>query len=199
MIRAALLLLVCLPALAEVPREALQYRRDLTREARAAMGLQAPIATLAGQIHQESAWNASARSYAGAGGLAQFMPGTATWIAQAYPVLGPADPYSPKWAIRAMVRYDAHLLNRFPGAADECERWGFALGSYNGGEGWMRKRIARSAQPDRCFGASCDINPGILPANQAQNRDYPHRIIAGLAPAYERAGWGRNVCAGRVP
>lgn len=88
MIRLALsLILLCLlsgchPVFAvSIPVEARQYQRELTRNARAVWGLNAPVSTFAAQIHQESQWNARARSPVGAQGLAQFMPATASWIA----------------------------------------------------------------------------------------------------------------------
>lgn len=85
MIRLALsLILLCLLSgchpvfAASIPVEARQYQRELTRNARAVWGLNAPVSTFAAQIHQESQWNARARSPVGAQGLAQFMPTTAS-------------------------------------------------------------------------------------------------------------------------
>ena len=81
------LLALALPVQAQVPQAAQQYRALLVRTAHAVWGLDAPVAVLAAQIHQESAWNAQAISRVGAQGLAQFMPATATWIAGVDPAL----------------------------------------------------------------------------------------------------------------
>ena len=125
-----LILLVssCQPAhAAGIPHAAEQYRRTLVRAAHAEWGLHAPIATMAAQVHQESAWHANARSPVGAQGLAQFMPATAHWMAELYPnSLGPAQPYNPGWALRAMVQFDRWLYERNQ-AISECERWACLL------------------------------------------------------------------------
>ncbi|MDO4769711.1 MAG: lytic transglycosylase domain-containing protein [Brachymonas sp.] len=63
----------------QIPARAHQYRRVLTQQAYAQWGLDAPIAALAAQVHQESAWRPEAVSHVGARGLAQFMPATARW------------------------------------------------------------------------------------------------------------------------
>jgi soluble lytic murein transglycosylase-like protein len=104
-------ILLCLAGTAQaIPMQAQQYRRALTQEAQRTWGLGAPVARFAAQVHQESGWRADAKSKY-ASGLAQFTPATADWIAQVYPVEfdGIAAPYSPKWALRALVIYDRHL------------------------------------------------------------------------------------------
>lgn len=60
------LLALALPVQAQVPQAAQQYRALLVRTAHAVWGLDAPVAVLAAQIHQESAWNAQAISRVGA-------------------------------------------------------------------------------------------------------------------------------------
>ena len=60
------------------------YKRELIREARAAMGLDAPVAMLAAQIHQESLWRPNAQSKY-ANGLTQFTPETEAWIKGVFP------------------------------------------------------------------------------------------------------------------
>ncbi|EJP2482718.1 transglycosylase SLT domain-containing protein, partial [Salmonella enterica] len=56
------------------PPAALKYRSDVIRASRVDWGLNAPVADVAAQLHQESGWNPAARSPVGAQGLAQFMP-----------------------------------------------------------------------------------------------------------------------------
>lgn len=174
-----------------IPREAKAHKRTLVREARSIWGVEAPVGLLAAQIHQESRWNHLAKSRVGASGLTQFMPSTAEWIVEVYPELGPVDVFSPKWAIRAMVRYDKFLHDRIRGALNDCERWGFTLSAYNGGLGWVQRRQSRSEHPGRCFGATCDINPGISSANQRENSRYSRRIMLEWQPLYLNDGWGR--------
>lgn len=180
-------------AAAEPPREALQYQRDLIRSARFVWGLSAPIALFGAQIHQESGWRKEARS-AYAGGLAQFTPDTAAWIGSLYKdELGVADPYSPSWAMRALVRYDRHLFDRIE-AATPCDRWAFTLAAYNGGPGWISrdKAMARTAgaDPDRWWGEVERFSPRAAWAFK-ENRGYPRRIILDLQPRYTR--WGAGV------
>lgn len=178
---------------AEIPLEAAKYRRDLTRNARLVWGIDAPVATFAGQIHQESGWRHDARSKY-AGGLAQFTPDTADWIGGAFPELAERQPFNPAWAIRALVRYDLWLWERTKGAASDCERWGFVLQSYNSGLGWVQKRRRASPPGDQCFNASCNVNPGVLPANQREAENYPRLIAKVHEPKYVTAGWGRGAC-----
>ncbi|MDG3784759.1 lytic transglycosylase domain-containing protein, partial [Pseudomonas aeruginosa] len=57
--------------------------------------------------------------------MAQFMPGTAEWIAGLYPAaLGTNQPFNPGWALRALVTYDRWLYDRNQ-ASSECDRWAF--------------------------------------------------------------------------
>lgn len=173
------------------PRESLPYQRDLIRNARAVWGMMAPIATFAGQIHQESTWRADIVSHAGAEGLAQFMPATAKWIAGAYPQeLGENQPRNPSWALRGLVRYDKHLWDRQAKWNTECDRMKFTLSDYNGGSGWRMKRQQRSSDPGS-FEITGIINPGITSGNQRENQEYPQRIIHRWQPLYQP--WGPGV------
>lgn len=182
---------------AQVPREALEFRRDLIRETRFKWGLNGPSASFAAQIHQESRWNAGARSRVGAQGLTQFMPATAKWISEFDPQLAQNTPYNPQWAIRALVTYNKYLWDRVD-AVNDCERLAFAMAAYNGGLGWTFKRKAiaeiSGVSPKRCFNQACDINPGITPANQRENQEYPRRILLKHEPMYVTAGFGRGAC-----
>lgn len=178
---------------ADPPREALKYQRDLVRTARYAWGPDAPIAAFAGQIHQESGWNPYALSRIGAQGMAQFMPATSRWIAEVYPDLVDGSPSDPRWAMRALVRYDRWLWDRVK-ADDACERMAFALSAYNGGLGYVYRRQKASPQPGVCFDATCRINPGIHPSNQRENEDYPARILKRHQLIY--ANWGETLCLG---
>lgn len=181
-----------------IPERARQYQRQLTAEAHTVFGLQAPIATLAAQLHQESGWAWNVSSGVGAHGLAQFMPATAADMAEKYPTeLGPADPGNPSWAIKAQTRYMRDLARAAPGAT-ECDTMAFALSSYNGGLGWLRRdqAVARSKgiPADTWFGAvEIAVDKRRAPANVKENRGYPRRILLLLSPVYAQAGWGRAV------
>jgi membrane-bound lytic murein transglycosylase MltF len=186
---------VCASAVAQVPASADHYRRELTRIAQQEMGLGAPVALFAAQIHQESSWRSTAKSpYAQ--GLTQFTPATAKWISEIYPDLGPAAPYSPSWAMRAMVRYDLHIMASVKPwhARDipQCDKWAFTLSGYNGGPGWItrdrRQAEAAAHCPDRWW-ASVENYSTRSAAAFKENRHYPQRILKELAPRYVAAAW----------
>lgn len=203
LILALILLALVLPsdAGAQPPTASLKYRAELTRASQAVWGLRAPVPMFAGQIHQESAWRPEVCSpYAC--GLTQFTPDTAEWIAQAYGVeLGSADAkqarFNPKWAIRAMVRYDKHLWDRHEDAATECDRAAFMLSGYNGGNGWTnrdkRLTLSRGGDPTRWWG-HVELHSNRAGWAIRENRDYPRRILYQHQPRY--ATWGRVVCSG---
>ncbi len=69
----------------------------------------------------------------------------------------------------------------------------FALSAYNGGLGWVYKRQKQSAEPGRCFGGTCGLNPGITAASQRENAEYPDVILHRYEPLYRL--WGRGSCA----
>jgi soluble lytic murein transglycosylase-like protein len=174
-----------------IPAQAQRYQLTLKREAHMAWGLNAPVATFAAQVHQESRWRINARSPVGAIGLAQFMPATATWIGDINPSLAERAPTNPTWALRALVTYDKWLADRIR-ADDACQDMAFALSAYNGGLGWVYKRQKLSQQPGQCLGGTCTINPGITPAAQRENQHYPELILRRYEPLY--AAWGNGVC-----
>lgn len=179
----------------QVPRQALQWQRELTRNVRSVWGLDAPIALFAAQIHQESGWRADARSQY-ANGIAQFTPGTATWLSGVYHDLGEPQPTNPAWAMRALSRYDKHLYDSLTATTD-CDRWAFTLSAYNGGISWVNRdrAIARASRDDddRYWGHVERYNSGRAPSMFLENRMYPLRIMMVVQPVYAEAGWGRGV------
>lgn len=174
-----------------VPAAANQYKARVIREAHAAGGLGAPVANFAAQLHQESGWKDTAKSGVGAVGLAQFMPGSAAWIANLYPAdLKPAAPYDADWAVRALVRYDYWLYARVPHFAPGDERWGAALASYNAGLGWILKdAVAATCDKTLWFACVSTVPDKRTESNQEQSRNYPQRILHVIRPAYQAANW----------
>ena len=92
----------------------------------AAWGL--PPGYFARLIWQESHFDPNAMSFAGAQGIAQFMPGTAR-------LQGLANPYDPAEALGRSARYLRFL-------ADKFGNLGLAAAAYNGGEGAVGRFIA---------------------------------------------------------
>jgi membrane-bound lytic murein transglycosylase MltF len=180
----------------EIPAASAQYRRELTRNARMVWGIDAPIATFAAQVHQESGWRPNARS-AYAHGLSQFTPATAEWIGGLDPLLAGGDTGNPVWALRALVRYDLWLWDRAPATAPPCDRMAFVLAGYNGGWGWIikerRRAPAAGVATDRWWG-QVEMICIRSQASCLENRGYPRRILRLLEPSYIKAGWGVGSC-----
>lgn len=194
---AGLVAFAVLEAAAQIHPGAAKHRLDLTRAARMVWGLDAPVATFAAQVHQESGWRADARSPVGAQGIAQFMPATAKWIGEVYPELAGADVWTPTWAFRAMVQYDLHLWRSIE-ARTPCDRMAMTLSAYNGGGGWVNRDKRRAAQlgldPLRWWGSVETVNAGRAPHFWIENRGYPRRILGALEPRY--VAWGPMSCKG---
>ena len=83
-------------------------------------------AILHGLIEQESGFDPSATSSAGAAGLTQLMPGTAS-------SLGVANPLDPAESIEGGARYLGQLMGQFGGNAED------ALAAYNAGPGAVQQ------------------------------------------------------------
>ena len=194
------LLTVC--ASAQVPPAAYGYQHLQRQQAQAVWGLNAPLATLAAQVHQESGWNCDARSYVGALGCTQFMPATANDMGKRYPdSLSPPNPRNPRWAFRAQAQYMLYLYagRGAKGAVNACERMAFALASYNGGEGWVIRDRARADAAGRprgvFFGVAQNVNAGRRADFKKENAEYPDRILRKIEPRYINAGFGKGSCS----
>lgn len=181
-------------ALGQVPPAAEVYRRDLTRTAVAVWGLDAPVSSLAAQLHAESAWRPDAVSWAGAAGLAQFMARTADDVARQYPELSPPNRFDPRWAMRAQSTLMRELFDGHYGW-DDCERYGKATASYNQGPRWTRRAEDLADDPTRWFGDVEHINPGKASSAYRETFGYVRRILLTLTPVYVDAGWGRGHCS----
>lgn len=185
------------PAAAQpIPQAAHQHRATLTRAAHTAWGLDAPIAALAAQVHQESGWRANALSPVGAQGLTQFMPATARWwCAREKQSAAECQPYNPTWALRSMVGYDKYLYDLTPARFTPYERLYVALRGYNGGLGHWRAEAAVAGATNH-FPSLTQIDAACGRARRAavhctENLGYPRRILLELQPRY--ASWGATL------
>ena len=185
--------LVVLNTALAIPPAAIRYRSDLTREAHAVAGLNAPIPMYAAQIEQESAWRPGITAWDNGRGLAQFMDATSMTITALYPDLGKSDPYNPIWAMRALVRYDTWLVARAKGH-DPCNARAAALHSYNAGLGYTQYQQRHSPKPDQWF----DVTEHVATKQSAKNfeysRMYPRWILQKRQPGYKM--WGSYTCQG---
>lgn len=165
----------------------LAYRSMVAREAQAVHGPDAPTPMYIGQIRQESSCRPGVTASDLGRGIAQFMDGTTKQVATLFPELGPADPYNPRWAIRAMIRYDGWIYRRVKGK-DECHRWGAVLKSYNAGLGYTQQAQAKSPDPLTWFGVTEFIPTRQSAMNFEYSRTYPHKILLSHQKAYVSSG-----------
>jgi soluble lytic murein transglycosylase-like protein len=100
-----------------------QYQA-LIEQAAARNGLDPAV--LHGLIQQESGFNPTATSGAGASGLTQLMPGTAS-------SLGVANPLDPAESIEGGARYLSQMMSKFAGNTAD------ALAAYNAGPGAVQQ------------------------------------------------------------
>jgi membrane-bound lytic murein transglycosylase D len=128
-----------------------------------------------GQV--ESAWRPTARSWAAASGLWQFIPGTGSRFGLRQTAYID-ERNSFEKATRASARYLKWLHDRFG-------NWELAMGAYNTGEGNIDRAISRSGQRD--FWA-------IYPYIAQETRNYVPNILAVILIAKNPEKYGfRNV------
>ncbi len=85
---------------------------------------------LASQVYQESRFDPQSKSWAGATGLMQIMPGTAS-------DLGVDQPFDPEQNLLAATAYLQYLFDKFPGITDTVQRIKFTMAAYNCGYGHL--------------------------------------------------------------
>ena len=144
-------------------------------------GLTEHRALLAAQIEQESAWNCEARSRYAAG-CAQFtQPTWAQYSVEVRPTCEGVPPTDPACAFRAQALYMKRLLHSHRMSATQREQEAFALASYNGGGGWIRREKRKCKQDPRCATNRWFDNVEVhcIRSDRActENRAYPVRII----------------------
>lgn len=119
-----------------------------------------------GFMRQESAFNPKARSYVGAMGLMQLMPGTARLVATRYiPDHGAGNPYEPSTNVALGQAYISQLLNDVDGNLVRT------TAGYNGGPGNVMKW-------DGTLNASQDPLLYIASIPLHETRDFVQRVLA---------------------
>lgn len=175
----------------EIPAKAYSYREYLIKESRYVWGLEAPSSYFAAQIHTESLWNEKANSFAGAMGLTQFMPETVKWVGSVYKDLAKGNPYNPKWAIRAMVRYNKYHFDKIK-AEDFANTLAFTFSAYNGGLGWVLRDKEKARKygynPYVYFGSVEKVNAGRKKSAFHENRNYV-TLIFNREKVYKKHGF----------
>lgn len=96
---------------------------------------------LAALCYQESGFDPEAVSWAGARGLMQIMPGTATQLGIPHSKI-----HDPETNISAGTRYLAMLGQQFSDIQNPTERIHFILAAYNGGANHVRDAMALTAK-----------------------------------------------------
>lgn len=180
-------------AWADMPHSAAQYRDEVIRFSRLYLPHVRP-SWIAGQIHQESRWNATAKSKVGAAGLMQIMPGTRGDVARWCQLPG-FDPLNPRRAIEGGICLDAWMwrfaIRSLPGWTGTVhdKAWLMWRG-FNGGPGYLPRetRVLESlglmTGPAVWLGSVCSEFRSA--ANCHENVTYP-QLILKWARLY--AGW----------
>ena len=112
---------------------------------------------LAAQCYQESTFDPQARSWAGACGLMQIMPGTADHLG-----LARSQIFEPEQNIAAAVRYLAELERSFSDIRERSERTKFVLAAYNGGHFHIRDAMALARKNGRSGTMWREVEPYVL-------------------------------------
>jgi len=159
---------------AAVPERALElfYPLDFRPTVEAQARRQGLEATLVfGMIHQESGFDATARSRSGARGLMQLMPGTGREVAQKLGLgFSTSRLTDPDYSVRLGTTYFRQVLDRFGGRVE------LALAGYNGGPG----RIARLWN---AAGPRPELDRFLEGLSVTESRIYVKRILV-LADSY---------------
>lgn len=112
---------------------------------------------MAAQCYQESTFDPQARSWAGACGLMQIMPGTAEQLG-----LPAASIFEPESNIAAAAKYIGQLTEKFSDVSNSSERTKFVLASYNGGFFHIRDAMALAQKHGRNPHRWDDVAPYVL-------------------------------------
>lgn len=132
----------------------------------------APLARLdwrlmAAQCYQESTFDPNARSWAGACGLMQIMPGTADHLG-----IPRSSLYNPEENIAAAAKYLLELGGHFADVPASERVW-FQLASYNGGANHVRDAMALARKHGRNPHRWADVSEFVLKLSQPQYYNDP--------------------------
>lgn len=94
------------------------------------------------QAMAESNLDTAATSYVGARGLMQLMPSTFATIQSARPEFGQID--DPEWNVAAGIMHDRYLWKLWPMVEADSEHVRMMFGSYNAGEGPIKRAHAEA-------------------------------------------------------
>lgn len=163
-------------------RESLRERTCQGLQAAAAAG-DLPLDFFTRLIWQESRFDPSAVSPAGAQGIAQFMPRTAGWR-------GLADPFNPRDALHESARYLRDLRKQFGNL-------GLAAAAYNGGSGRVSEWLAGL----RTLPAETRAYVRIVTGHAVEDwvKDSPERLEAQIPQALPCQQIATIISAARVP
>lgn len=130
------------------------------------------------QLWQESRFIPTAKSGAGAMGVAQFMPDTwGDMLSSPQLALPPdASPYDPQWAIPAGAFYMCKLYNGWTAPRPEADRICLALASYNAGFGNILK-AQKHAKGASDYASIIHSLPLVTGDHAEETTEYVERIL----------------------
>ena len=142
---------------------------------------------LAAQCYQESAFDPQAVSWAGAQGLMQIMPGTASHLG-----VSAADIFDPETNIEAAVRYLKELNQTFADIRPQSARIPYVLAAYNGGVNHIRDAMALARKYGKSDRVWRDVEPYVLLLSQPQYYNDPV-VSSGYLRGSETHGYVRSI------
>lgn len=157
-----------------VPRQALElfYPRPYAAElSRVAAERSLPASLVYGIVHQESGFDATAKSRSGARGLMQLMPATGKELARRLGMTYSNQRlFEPEYSLRLGTTYFRQMLQMFD------DRIELALAGYNGGPGRIQ-RLWRAEQPKG------EVDRFLEGLSLSESRNYVKRILV-LSESY---------------
>ena len=162
---------------------------------------------LAAQCYQESTFDPQAKSWAGACGLMQIMPSTASHLG-----LSHSEIFNPEKNIAAAVRYIKELESHFSDVGNANERRSFVLASYNGGYFHIRDAMALAKKDGKNSHSWRDVSGYVLKLSDpkyyndpvvkygymrgSETHDYVERILSRWSQYRGMAGGGSTLSPG---
>ena len=142
---------------------------------------------MAAQCYQESTFDPSALSWAGARGLMQIMPQTADHLG-----LQRAELHDPEQNIAAAARYLEELEKNFADVPSRHERQNFVLAAYNGGHHHIRDAMELTRLNGRNPHRWSDVADYVLKLSQPEY--YQHKAVRyGYMRGSETVGYVQSI------